>query len=135
MVYEAAAVGEQSYAKRGGRLLDTYAPITAHHLGDWNKLRQANGLYNVPSTRFLRPYSHKLVALEPLRLHRICQGIRQAAQQGKIYGLWWHPHNMGLDQEKNMTFLKKILETVSDCRERYGMEALSMQDVVKKIES
>lgn len=133
--YEAAAVGEQSYAKRGGRLLDTYAPITAHHLGDWQDVRKANGLYNVPSTRFLRPYSPKLKALEPLRLHRITQGIRQAAKQGKIYGLWWHPHNMGLHQEQNLAFLEQVLKTVRECRDKYGMEALSMQDVVAILKS
>jgi peptidoglycan/xylan/chitin deacetylase (PgdA/CDA1 family) len=133
--YEAAATSKQGYAKRGGRLLDTYVPITAHHLGDWKDIKQTSGLYNVPSTRFLRPYSPKLASLEPLRLHRITQGIIQAAKQGKIYGLWWHPHNMGLHQEQNLNFLKQILETVRDCRDRYGMEALSMQESVKRLQS
>jgi hypothetical protein len=42
---------------------------------------------------------------------------------------------MGLHQEQNLNFLKQILETVRDCRDRYGMEALSMQESVKRLQS
>ncbi|MGL4612217.1 MAG: polysaccharide deacetylase family protein [Trueperaceae bacterium] len=131
--YSAAATNEHSLPKRAGRLLDTYVPLTSHSLGEWDKIKLSNGLYNIPSSRFLRPYSPKLASLEALRLHRICQGITRAAQEKKIYHLWWHPHNMGLQQEENLGFLKKILEHVTKCREAYGLESLSMLDVVNKL--
>jgi hypothetical protein len=110
-------------------------PLTAHNLGEWEKIKQPNGLYNIPSSRFLRPYTPKLASLESLRLHRICQGITQAAKEKKIYHLWWHPHNMGIHQEENLGFLNKILEHVATCREEYGLESLGMLDVVKKLEN
>jgi Polysaccharide deacetylase len=131
--YGAGATDEHSLPKRAGRMIDTYVPLTSHHLGEWEKIKQANGLYNIPSSRFLRPYNPKLAALESLRLHRICQGISQAAKENKLYHLWWHPHNMGIQQEENLKFLQKILEHVTKCREKYGMQSLGMLDVVKKL--
>jgi hypothetical protein len=132
--YSAAATDEHSLPKRAGRLLDTYVPLTPHSLGEWEKIKQVNGLCNIPSSRFLRPYSPRLANLEPLRVHRICQGITQAAKEQKIYHLWWHPHNMGIHQEENLGLLKKILQHVAKCREQYGLESLTMLDVVKKLE-
>jgi Polysaccharide deacetylase len=131
--YSAGATDEHSLPKRGGRMLDTYVPLTTHTLGEWQNIKQSNGLYNIPSSRFLRPYSPKLASLESLRLHRICQGITRAAKEKKIYHLWWHPHNMGIHQDENLNFLKKILEHVAKCREQYELESLTMQGVVKKL--
>lgn len=133
--YSAAATDEHSLPKRAGRLIDTYVPLTPHNLGEWEKIKQANGLYNIPSSRFLRPYSPKLAGLESLRLHRICQGITRAAKENKIYHLWWHPHNFGIYQDENLAFLKKILGHVAKCREQYGLESLTMQGVVERLEN
>jgi Polysaccharide deacetylase len=133
--YSAGATEDHSLSKRAGRMADTYVPLTPHNLGEWQNIKQANGLYNIPSSRFLRPYSPKLASLESLRLHRICQGITRAAKEKKIYHLWWHPHNMGIHQEENLGFLKKILEHVAKCREQYGLESLTMLEVVKKLEN
>lgn len=133
--YGAGATEDHSLPKRAGRMLDTYVPLTAHNLGDWSNIKQNNGLYNIPSSRFLRPYSPKLASLESLRLHRICQGITRAAKEKKIYHLWWHPHNMGVHQEENLGLLKKILEHVAVCRLRYGLDSLTMLEVVKKLEN
>jgi Polysaccharide deacetylase len=131
--YSAAATEDHSLPKRAGRMIDTYVPLTPHHLGEWQSIQQSNGLYNIPSSRFLRPYTSKLAALESLRLHRICQGITQAAKENKIYHLWWHPHNMGVQQEENLQFLQKILEHVGMCKEKYGMQSLGMLDIVKQL--
>jgi hypothetical protein len=132
--YSAGATEDHSLPKRAGRLLDTYVPLTAHTLGEWQSIKQSNGLYNIPSSRFLRPYNPKAASLESLRLHRICQGITQAAKENKIYHLWWHPHNFGIHQEENVAFLKKILGHVATCRTKYGMQSLGMLDVVKQLE-
>ncbi len=133
--YSAGASDEHSLPKRAGRMIDTYIPLTTHNLGEWEKVKQSNGLYNIPSSRFLRPYQPKLASLEPLRLHRIGQGITQAAKENKIYHLWWHPHNMGILQEENLQFLQRILEHVASCREKYGMQSLGMLEVVQQLEN
>jgi hypothetical protein len=133
--YSAGATDEHSLPKRAGRMIDTYVPLTAHNLGEWENIKRSNGLYNIPSSRFLRPYSPRLALLETLRLHRICQGITKAAKEKKIYHLWWHPHNFGIHQEENVAFLKKILEHVLMCRKKYGMQSLGMLEVVKELEN
>jgi hypothetical protein len=133
--YSAGATDEHSLPKRAGRMIDTYVPLTSHNLGEWQNVKQNNGLYNIPSSRFLRPYKPKVASLEAVRLHRICQGITRAAKEKKIYHLWWHPHNFGIYQDENLAFLKKILEHVVKCREQYGLKSLTMLEVVKKLEN
>lgn len=132
--YSAGATDEHSLPKRAGRMIDSYVPLTSHNLGEWEKIKQSNGLYNIPSSRFLRPYNSRFAALESVRLHRICQGITRAAKEKKIYHLWWHPHNMGVQQEENLNFLRRILEHVVRCRETYGMQSLGMLEVVSQLE-
>lgn len=128
-MYQAAASNEHTIFMRAFRLLDTYLPITAHNLTSWDKLKDEHGLINIPSTRFLRPVSDKLGLLEPLRLRRIETGMTKAAKEGKIYHLWWHPHNFGMHQEANLAFLEAILKTFSSLHKSYDFASLSMLEV------
>jgi hypothetical protein len=132
-IYQAAPSEAQTPQRRAVRLLDTYLPITQHHLGDWAKLKEASGLFNIPSSRFLRPYSSTLRALEPLRLRRITSGMEAAAKTGKIYHLWWHPHNFGLQQEENLRFLSQILAAFKSYQQSYGMVSLNMKELVDQL--
>ena len=132
-VYKASATHEQSLPQRAVRLSDSYLPMTKHNLSDWQSLTEVSGLINIPSSRFLRPHSPKLAALEPLRLKRITDGMEKAAKEGKIYHLWWHPHNFGIYQEENMTMLWRILEAFLRLKESYGMESLSMKEIAAKV--
>ena len=117
-------------AARGTRLLDSYLVFSGNNLLRWEEVREPNGLCNVRSSRFLRPYSPRIRHLDRLRLRRITHGIRAAATTGTIFHLWWHPHNMGVYIDENLAFLCRILETFAECRERYGMRSLSMEHVV-----
>jgi hypothetical protein len=67
--------------------------------------------------------------LESARLSRIRRTLRFAALQGRIFHLWWHPHNFGLHPEENLRFLRGVLTEFAHCRQRYGMRSLSMADV------
>ena len=55
--------------------------------------------------------------------------IIQAAKNGEIYHLWWHPHNFGIDTEGALKTLKAIVEVFVHCREVYGMESLTMKQL------
>jgi len=132
-MYQAAATAEQTPLRRGLRLADTYLPITNHHLGNWHQLEEASGLINVPSSRVLRAYNPKLKVLESLRLARIKSGMTMAANQHKLYHLWWHPHNFGIYQEENLAFLESILQHFQALQERYGMQSLSMLAVAEQL--
>ena len=65
---------------------------------------------DIPSSRFLRPFSKKAKMFEGLRLHRINSGMTYAAKNNFSYHLWWHPHNFGINKNENFEFLEKILE-------------------------
>jgi hypothetical protein len=71
--------------------------------------------------------------LEGLRLHRITSALRHAATERRLFHLWWHPHNFGLDTDRNLAFLRRILEAYRDCHHRYGMESLTMADAAAMI--
>ena len=112
---------------RALRLLDSYVNITGTHT---YKLEEAQHeeipLINVPSSRFLRPYSPKLSLFESLRLRRIQNAMTHAAKNGKIFHLWWHPHNFGINQKENFAFLEKLLKHYKRLHEQYGMQSYNM---------
>jgi hypothetical protein len=86
-------------------------------------------LINVPGSWFLRPYSHKLRFLEWMKLRRIKNAMTYAAKNGKLYHLWWHPHNFGKNQDQNFKNLTEILEHFTYLQKEYEMESMNMQEV------
>jgi peptidoglycan/xylan/chitin deacetylase (PgdA/CDA1 family) len=116
-------------AKRAARLIDSYLSLSGKNCFPWSEVQQDNGLSDVRASRFLRPYNARLARFEPLRLRRIRQSIRAAAQHGEIFHLWWHPHNFGVNQEENLSFLRKILDEFRTYRTQHGMLSLTMSGV------
>lgn len=110
------------------RLVDAYLPLGSHHLSRPGEAGIERPL-NVPASRFLRPYSPWLFLLEPLRLRRITGAMTAAAQTGSCFHLWWHPHNFGVNPEKNLRFLERVLQHFLLLREHNDMVSLSMRDV------
>ena len=129
-VYEASAFHSESLVKRIFRLLDSYVNIFGHHTYPLRKV-DMEPIVNLPSSRFLRPYSRRLKSLEPLRLRRIKKSITDAAKNGRVYHLWWHPHNFGKDIDENMLFLTEILKLVADLNMQYGFESLTMGEATR----
>lgn len=116
---------------RAFRLLDSYINITGHNIYDLKSLVTPSSLLNIPSSRFLRPVSAKNTILKKLRLKRIKKQMKVAAKKGKVFHLWWHPHNFGNDVEANLNFLKEILEYYSSLKEKYNMISLNMKEIVE----
>lgn len=121
-----------SLARKSLRLLDSYLMISGHNCYSIDAII-ANFPFNIPSSRFLRPYSRKLRFLEPLRLKRILSDLTYAAREGMVYHLWWHPHNFGVNMEQNLFFLEKILKHYTMLREYYGMECLNMEELSERL--
>lgn len=115
--------------KRTARLVDAYAGAAAPSTTSWEEVPQPNGLSDVRASCMLRPYRPALRHLERLRLRRIRRGLHFAARAGRIFHLWWHPHNMGVHQQENLDFLRRVLIEFAACRERHGMRSLSMAGV------
>jgi hypothetical protein len=119
-----SASENRALAKRLMRLLDTYVPV-----GGTNTYALPKGEprpFNLASSRFLRPYSASLSALEPLRLQRVTAELSWAARQNRVFHLWWHPHNFGVHQAENLRLLAKILVHFHKLREQWGMCSLTM---------
>jgi len=118
--------------QRGLRLLDAYLNITGYNAFHINEIK-GNAPMNIPASRFLRPYCDRFRIIEPVRLRRILSSLNNAARKRLIYHLWWHPYNFGINLEKNIEFLERILSHYAKLRDRYAMESLSMNEVAERV--
>jgi peptidoglycan/xylan/chitin deacetylase (PgdA/CDA1 family) len=114
---------------RAGRLLEAYLGRAARSTSAWQDVPQPSGLSDVRAGCLLRPYIRDMRHLERLRLERIRRSLRLAARTGRIFHLWWHPHNFGIYKDENLAFLRAVLVEFAACRDRDGMRSLSMAEV------
>lgn len=117
---------------RGARLLDAYLPVARGLLHEKRALN-ATWPVDVKASRFLRAHSHPLRHVEALKLGRIKREMSAAARTGRLYHLWWHPHNFGVHLDENLRNLRELLETFQDMKERHGMRSLSMAEVAEHV--
>jgi peptidoglycan/xylan/chitin deacetylase (PgdA/CDA1 family) len=125
-LYKAKNRDEENLLRRALRLVDSYINISGHHT--YSLQNPIAMPADIPSSRFLRPYQHKLKMLDGLRLQRICNSMSYAAKKKQLYHLWWHPHNFGADMEQNFSFLERILKHFSLLQDQYNMQSLTMKE-------
>jgi peptidoglycan/xylan/chitin deacetylase (PgdA/CDA1 family) len=118
---------------RALRLLNSYVNISGHHCYTHEEIARERP-YNIPSSRFLRPYSPSLNILEGLRKRRILNSMTYAARNNLLYHLWWHPHNFGKDQEQNFAFLRDILSHYQKLNQDYGFTSITMGGLAEQID-
>jgi len=115
--------------KRALRLLDVYLPLT----GQGGSLpREEDGIVNLVGSRMYKPYFAPLAFLERLKLLRIKGQLRHAAKKGRIFHLWWHPHNVGTRTEFHLRQLEEIFSYYDSLRRRYGMRSLNMEEAARE---
>ncbi len=119
--------------RRGARILDTYAGVAPPPTTGWEDVRRPSGLADVPASAFLRPFDPGRRPLEPLRRARLRSGLRAAARHGRIFHLWWHPHNFSQYRSENMAVLGDLLDEFERLQSSEGMRSLSMGDVVDEL--
>ena len=119
--------------RRGARMADTYIGISAPPTTEWGDVLLPSGLCDVPASAFLRPFDPTLRHLEPLRLARLRSGLRHAARRGRIFHLWWHPHNFSQHQAENFAMLEQILDEFDRLATSEGMQSLTMADVAAAV--
>jgi hypothetical protein len=115
--------GEQTSLMRAVRLADNYLPIAGAQV---HRPTVTEGLVDIASSRFLRPAGSPF---ERLRLQRIAAAMEAAARQDRVFHLWWHPHNLGVDTETNLAFLAAILDQFATLNRRHGMRSMTMAEV------
>ncbi len=112
------------------RTADAYLPLgTKSYLAE---TLVKDNVHSQPASRFLRP-QHSIALLNSSRLNRIKSEMIQAAKNGEVYHLWWHPHNFGVDVENSIKTLQAIIETFKFCSETYGMQSLTMKELLETV--
>ncbi len=116
--------------KRVFRLVDRYLPI-----GQDQSVEPVieNGMVNVAASCFLRPYSPRLALFERLRIARIKRAMRRAAQNGRIFHLWFHPHNFGIHQDENFAVMREIAKEAVRLDREFGWPSRTMGDVAAQV--
>ena len=90
------------------------------------------GLVNVKSSMFFRPFQKKLPFLERFKINTIKRQMTISAKKGKVFHLWWHPHNFGLNTNENLKELEEILNHYDYLNNKYGYLSVSINDVASK---
>lgn len=126
-----AGSANESRLRQAARLLDAHLPLSASNLYGPADLQHPSGMANVPASRFLRPVDAPgaLPALLNLRIRR---ELRRTAESGRLYHLWWHPHNFGGDLERNLGALRRLLDAFATLRTQCGMRSLTMGEIAKE---
>lgn len=126
------AYNNSTLVARAIRLIDSYVNIcglkcykTEDCYGD--------GIFNIPASRFFRQYDNRLRILEGLKLSCIKQQMKHAAKRGKVFHFWWHPHNIGLNTEKNLQQLEEIFKFYVKLNKQYGFESKNMKELSEEI--
>ncbi|MDM8255593.1 polysaccharide deacetylase family protein [Phocaeicola barnesiae] len=127
LLYKSETTPSKYDYKRILRLLDCYINITGHHTYITPK---AGTLIDVTASRFLRPYNKMLRFLEPLKIKRIKDDIKYAAKNGEIYHIWWHPHNFGVNTDKNIEQLELICKFYKEMQNKYGIESKFISEIL-----
>ena len=124
--YKPISRENESIARKGIRFADAYINITGNHC---HAVPAPGDIINIPASRFLRPYKPKLKMFDGLKLERIKQGIKFAADRGLIYQLWWHPHNFGKYMDENFNFLEKALKFYEQLNHEEKIESLNLMEI------
>ena len=104
LIYKAVNSDGENIVRRALRFLDAYINISGHHCYSLKEIGMEKP-FDVPSSRFLRPYSPKLKFFETFRLKRILNAMTYAAMNGRVFHIWWHPHNFGINQKENFLLI------------------------------
>lgn len=110
------------------RLVDSYLPIGNITAYDYDEIKEKN-MFNVKASRFLRPYSSTLAIFDVLKLKRIKDEMTYAAKNNKVYHLWWHPHNFGVNQKQNLKMIKEILKHYKRLNRKYSFQSFTMSEL------
>jgi peptidoglycan/xylan/chitin deacetylase (PgdA/CDA1 family) len=134
-LYKPKSRTKESKFRRLGRLADSYVNITGSNTYPWTELTDKSGLYNIPSSSFLRPYSKRFAFLDTFRLKRMKDAMTFAAKNNQIYHIWWHPHNFGINMKENIVFLRKLLQHYRMLHETYVFESHTMTECYNIIQN
>jgi peptidoglycan/xylan/chitin deacetylase (PgdA/CDA1 family) len=117
--------------KKIGRRLDHYLPLSGHN--GVIPESDSHGIVNIRSSRFLLAVPKRSRMFGPLCQRRITASMTNAATTGRIFHLWWHPHNFGSHIDDNMAILRQLLDHYRALAEEHGMVSRNMREVAAAV--
>jgi hypothetical protein len=126
-LFRSKGEADETLSKKIGRRLDHYLPLSGYN--GVTPESDDLGIVNIRSSRFLLPVPIRSRLFGPLCQHRIAAAMTNAATTGRIFHLWWHPHNFGSHVAENMAMLRQILEHYRALAERHGMASRNMGEI------
>lgn len=126
--YTSSSGIDNSYFKRLYRLVDTYVNLSGYHTYKASSISTISGCKAIPASMFLRPVTQSRLA-NRLQLIRIKKAMLNAAKFGKVFHLWWHPHNFGSHTDENFIFLKEILIYFEYLNGKYAFTIKTMDSI------
>ncbi|MFP8781173.1 polysaccharide deacetylase family protein [Hydrogenophaga sp. RWCD_12] len=124
--YRARSQEDNSPLVRGLRLLDASFPVTGRH--SYRAPARIGACVDVRASRFFRPFSPRMGALNDLHVRRIVGEMTVAARAGEVYHLWWHPHNVGRHTGQQLARLDTILKAYRRLADEHGMRSQTMAE-------
>jgi hypothetical protein len=126
-LFRSKGEADETLIKKIGRRLDHYLPLSGYN--GVTPESDALGIVNIRSSRFLLPVPIRSRLFGPLCQHRIAAAMTNAATTGRIFHLWWHPHNFGSHVADNMAMLRQILEHYRALAGQHGMVSRTMGEI------
>lgn len=126
--HQPAKTGEEGVLKRAFRFADYFVPMFSQHTQKINEIKK-DSLYEIRASRWLRPYSKKWKFLDGLKVWRIKRQMTHAAKYGRLFHLWFHPHDIGTDIDENFNYVHQILEHYVFLKTKYGFESLNFTEI------
>lgn len=120
---------DEGILKRAIRYLDYFFCLGNQHCQDLAEVKKGN-LYQIRASRWLRPFKESEKKFDFLKIRRIKNQMTFAAKKGKIFHLWFHPHDIGINQDENFEMLEGILKHYQNLQSKYGMQTVNMSEVV-----
>jgi peptidoglycan/xylan/chitin deacetylase (PgdA/CDA1 family) len=117
-------------ARRGVRLVDAYVRVCRDASISPQSL--SGDPIDIPGSRFLRACRGLPESLDALRLRRLRGEMTRAAKLGRVYHLWWHPHNFGVHTDENLAFLERLLVHARRLHDEYGFRSATMAEISER---
>lgn len=113
--------------KKVFRTADAYVPL-ASMAYDRAQIQKDSGVVLQAASRFYRPFGSSS-SQRLLHRKRVFDEMTAAAQQHKVYHLWWHPHNFGNEPEICLQELKMLINHFIKLKDEYGMQTSTMAEL------
>lgn len=93
---------------------------------------ERDGLVELPGSQILRPYTGAWrYTPTNSQFDRAQKGIDKAAQTGKTFHLWFHPFNLGIDHERHLDLVERILSYAVDLRDAGEIEICTIAEAAQ----